>query len=122
MKIQRRTLIPAKQLLLDLFDGQEHNVAEFLLRNTYFLSPDRIRRQIETKGSAAWFPACVRKSNEHHKKKNKGDMSTWNGLEVTVCDNTKARLAFGGFSGLVMLGNKQARVRGYHVAYLGTRL
>jgi len=41
---------------------------------------------------------------------------------VQVCDNTKARLAFAAFSGLVMAGDRDGRIRGYHVAHIWERV
>jgi len=122
MKAKRRNLTPAKDILLELFDGSEEALAAFLLSHTYFLSPDRIRQRIEKSGSAAWFPDCVRASRLHHKGKHKKDSSEWQGRAVNVCDNTKARLAFASFSGLVMAGDKEGRIRGYHVAHIWERV
>ena len=118
MKAQRRNLTPAKDILLSLFKGGETELAGFLLCHTYFISPDRIRQRYEKTGSAAWFPGCVRESKQHHKGKHKNDPSVWKDRPVKVCDNTKARLAFAKFSDLVMAGDKQDRIRGYHVAHI----
>jgi hypothetical protein len=122
MKAKRRLLPPAKDILLELFEGDEEALAGFLLRHTYFLSPERIRQRYVKTGTAAWFPTCVRSSREHHKGKQKKDQSTWQGQTVTVCDNTKARGAFALFSGLVMAGDKEGRIRGYHVAHIWERV
>lgn len=59
MKAQRRVLPPAKEIVLELFGNDEEKLAEFLVRHTYFLSADRIRRRYETTGTAAWYPGCV---------------------------------------------------------------
>jgi hypothetical protein len=104
--------------LLELVGGSETRLASLLLRHTYFISPLRIRKRIEETGSAAWFPDCVRESKEHHRDKRKGQTSAWQGRPVRVWDNTKARLAFSGFTGLVMAGNREGRIRGYHVAHI----
>lgn len=72
--------------------------------------------------SAAWFPDCVRGSRQYHKGKQKKDQSVWEGLTVKVCDNTQARLAFASFSGLLMAGYKEGRIRGYHVAHIWERV
>lgn len=122
MKAKRRTLTPAKDILLELFEGSEVALAGFLLRHSYFLSPDRIRQRHEKTGNAAWFPDCVRGSREHHKGKQKKEHSVWEGRTVKVCDNTKARLAFASFSGLLMAGDKEGRIRGYHVAHVWERV
>jgi hypothetical protein len=122
MKAKRRILPPAKDILLELFENDEESLARFLLRHTHFLSSERIRQRYENKGSAAWFPDCVRGSREHHKGKQKKDQSVWEGRTVKVCDNTKARSAFALFSGLVMAGDKEARIRGYHVAHIWERV
>ena len=53
MKAKRRNLTPAKDILLELFEGGEVELAGFLLRHTYFLSPDCIRERYEKKRSAA---------------------------------------------------------------------
>lgn len=118
MNAKRRTLTPAKDILLKLFDDDEAELAGFLLRHTYFISPARIRERYKKKGSAAWFPDCVRASREHHKEKHRKDQSVWKGRSVKVCDNTKARRAFASFSGLLMAGDKKGRIRGYHVAHI----
>ena len=89
-----RSLTPAKDILLELFEGGETELGGFLLRHTYFLSPDRIRERYEKTKSAAWFPDCVRGSRQYHKGKENKDQSVWEGRTVKVCDNTKARLAF----------------------------
>lgn len=122
MKAQRRNLVAAKDILLELFKGGEAELAGFLLCHTYFISPDRIRHCYEKTGSAAWFPNCVRASNLHHKGKQKNEMSVWNQSPVKVFDNTKARLAFAKFSDLVMAGDKEHRIRGYHVAHIWERV
>jgi hypothetical protein len=123
MKAKRRSLTPAKDILLELFDGGEAELAGLLLRHTYFLSPDRIRERYEKTKSAAWFPGCVRGSRQYRKGKQKKDQSVWEGLAAKVCDNTQARLAFASFSGLLMAGNKEGRIRGHHVAHIrGTGL
>jgi len=122
MKAKRRFLPLAKDILLELFGNDEEALAGFLLRHTYFLSPERIRQRYEKTGTAAWFPTCVRGSREHHKGKQKKDQSIWQGRAVTVCDNTKARSAFALFSGLVMAGDKEGRIRGYHVAHVWERV
>lgn len=118
MKANRQTLTPARDILLELFEKDESQLAGFLLRYTYFISPDRIRQRHEQTRSAAWFPDCVRASREHHAGKQRKEMSKWNGLAVKVCDNTKARLAFASFTGLVMAGDREGRIRGYHVAHI----
>ena len=100
----------------------EAELASFLLRHTYFLSPDRIRERYHETDSAAWFPDCVRGSREHHKGKQRKELSAWEGRTVKVCDNTKARLAFASFSGLLMAGDKEGRIRGYHVAHIWERV
>ena len=123
MNVERRTLVPAKDILLELFDdGGEEALAAFLLRHTYYVSPDRIRQRIEQTGSAAWFPNCVRASRQHHSGKQRKELSLWEDREVTVCDNTKARVAFASFSGLVMAGDREGRIRGYHVAHVWERV
>lgn len=122
MKAQRRTLTPAKDILLELFEGSEVALAGFLLRHSYFLSPDRIRQRYENTGNAAWFPDCVRASRQHHKGKQRKETSVWEGRTVKVCDNTKARIAFASFSGLLMAGDKEGRIRGYHVAHVWERV
>lgn len=122
MRTKRRTLKPARDILLELFEGGESALAEFLLRHTYFISPGSIRQRYEKTGSAAWFPDFVRASREHHKGKQKKDPSVWEGRTVRVWDNTKARLAFASFSGLMMSGDKQDRIRGYHVAHIWERV
>jgi len=122
MKVKCRNLTPAKDILLELFEGGEAELAGFLLRHTYFLSPDRIRERYQKTGSAAWFPDCVRGSRQHHKGKQKKDQSVWEDRAVKVCDNTKARLAFASFSGLLMAGDKEGRIRGYHVAHIWERV
>ena len=55
MKMKRRNLIPVKDILLELFEGGEKELADFLLRHTYFIAPDRIRQRYEKTGTAAWF-------------------------------------------------------------------
>lgn len=123
MNVKRRLLTPANEILLELFGKNEKTLAEFLLQHTYFISPARIRDRYEKTGSAAWYPRCVRSSNEHHKGKHKKDLSMWKGQEVRVCDNTKARVAFALFSGLVMAGDRDDRVRGIpRRAHMGTRV
>jgi hypothetical protein len=122
MKAKRRELPPARGILLELFEGGEHDLAGFLLRHTYFLSPHRIRQRYEETGTAAWFPNCVRSSRQHHKGKQKKDPSVWEGRPVHVCDNTKARVAFASFSGLRMSGDHEDRIRGYHVAHIWERV
>ena len=122
MKVKHRTLTPAKDILLELFSCGETELAGFLLRHTYFISPDRIRQRYTKNGNAAWFPDCVRESKLHHVGKHKKDASAWEGRPVKVCDNTKARLAFGKFSDLVMAGDKEDRIRGYHVAHIWERV
>ena len=52
MKAKRRNLMPASDILLKLFQGGEAELAGFLLRHSYFISPDRIRQRYEKKGSA----------------------------------------------------------------------
>jgi hypothetical protein len=89
MKAERPKLVPAKDILLELFNDSETELASFLLRHTYFISPQRIRQCYEQKGSFAWFPACVRGSHEHHKGKQRKDLSVWESRPVQVCDNTK---------------------------------
>src|SRR5262249_10905925 len=121
MKAVRRTLAPAKDILLELFGGGEAKLAGFLLRHSYFIAPEHIRRRHETTGSAAWFPNCVRSSREYHKGKDRKQASEWEGRPVQVCDNTQARKAFAAFTGLVMAGDKDDRVRGYHVAHVWER-
>ncbi len=119
MKAKRRTLTPAKEILLGFFPGRELELATFLMRHTYFISPDRIRQRLNDKGGAVRYPNCVRTLNEHHKGKQRGSESVLsNGRIVTVRDNTKARLAFGSFSGLRMNGTHDDTVRGYHVAHI----
>ncbi len=122
MKAKRRTLPPATDILLELFAKDQERLATFLLRHTYFLSPERICQHYEKTGTAACFPNCVRGSREHHKGKQRGDQSVWDGRTVTVCDNTKARLAFASFSRLIMAGDKEDRIRGYHVAHVWERV
>jgi hypothetical protein len=122
MRAKRPSLTPAKDILLELFEGGEAELAGFLLRHTYFLSPDRIRERFEKTKSAAWFPDCVRGSRQYHKGKQKKDQSVWEGRTVKVFDNTKARLAFASFSGLLMAGDKEGRIRGYHVAHIWERV
>ncbi len=122
MKAQRRILPPAKDILLELFEKDEGELARFLLSHTYFISPGRIRDRYQKTGSAAWFPDCVRGSREHHKGKQRKELSVWEGRAVKVCDNTKARLAFASFSGLLMAGDKEGRIRGYHVAHIWERV
>ncbi len=122
MKAKRRNLTPASDILLELFECDETKLANFLLRHTYFISPDRIQQHFEECHSTAWFPDCVRESKLHHEGKHKGETSVWEGREVKVWDNTKARLAFGKFTKLVMAGNKEDRIRGYHVAHIWERV
>ena len=122
MKPSNLKLTPARDILLELVGGREPALALFLLRHTYFLHPDRVRQRVQQTKSAAWFPDCVRMSNQHHKSKHKGDASHWDGREVRVWDNTKARVAFASFSGLVMAGDKEGRIRGYHVAHVWERV
>jgi hypothetical protein len=122
MKAKRGTLTPASDILMELFHGGEMELATYLLRHTYFISPERIRARCEAKGSAAWFPNCVRASREHHKGKQRKEQSVWDGRSVRVCDNTKARLAFAFFTGLIMAGNREGRIRGYHVAHIWERV
>src|SRR6476646_2282735 len=122
MKAMRRELAPAKDILLELFESGETELAGFLLRNPYFLSPDRIRDRHEKTGSTAWYPDCVRGSRQYHKGKQKKEQSVWEGRTVKVCDNTKARVAVALFSGLVMAGDKEGRIRGYHVAHIWERV
>lgn len=119
---QHSKLRPARDILLELFDCNENELAVFLLRHTFFLHPDRIRRRYEQTGSASWFPVCVRMSNQYHPKKRRKESSTWEGRNVQVCDNTKARQAFASFSGLVMAGDRDGRIRGYHVAHIWERV
>jgi hypothetical protein len=122
MKPESPTLRPASDILLDLFKGNEEALARFLLAHTYFISPVRIREFYLRTGSAARFPDYVRTSNEHHKRKQRGDESSWEfkgeKKTVRVHDNTKARVAFAWFSGLVMGGDRPGRIRGYHVAHI----
>ncbi len=121
--VERRNLRSAKDILLDLFNGGEMELAGLLLKHSYFISPDRIRAHCEGNGgTAARFPNCVRGSNEHHKGKRKGERSIWEDQEVRVCDNTQARVAFAAFSGLVMAGDREGRIRGYHVAHIWERV
>jgi hypothetical protein len=122
MKIKRRELKPAKDIALELFGGNETAFARFLLSHTYFISPDRIRQHIEKNHTAAWFPKCVRASRQHHAGKQRKEPSVWENRDVTVCDNTKARLAFAKFTGLVMAGDREHRIRGYHVAHIWERV
>jgi hypothetical protein len=122
MKAKRRTLPPAKDILLELFQNDEEKLAGFLLRHTHFLPPERIRQRYEKTGSAGWYPLCVRESEEHHKGKKKKAQSVWEGRNVKVCNNTTARRAFAAFSRLVMAGDKEGRIRGYHVAHIWERV
>jgi hypothetical protein len=115
-------LLPARDILLQLFKGDEKELARFLLQHTYFIEPARIRQRYEETGSAAWYPRFVRESKEHHKGKRKKDESVWQGRSVTVTDNTKARAAFASFSGLEMAGDVERRIRGYHVAHIWERV
>jgi hypothetical protein len=122
MKAKRRTLTPARDILMELFHGGEAELAAFLLRHTYFISPERVRARYEAKGSAAWFPDCVRASRDHHKDKQRKERSVWEGCPVTVCDNTRARLALASFTGLLMAGVREGRIRGHHVAHIWERV
>jgi hypothetical protein len=122
MKRQSRELTPAREILLNLFGGEEKLVAEALLRHTYFIHPRRIRERREQTGSAAWFPNHVRMSNEYHPGARRKGRSSWEGREVVVCDNNQARRVFGAFTGLVMSGNQEGRIRGYHVAHIWERV
>lgn len=118
MKPARRNLKPARDILLELFNGSEKLLAGFLLGHTHFIHPDRILKHCKQNGNAALFPDRVRSSNQHHPGKRKGDESRWGEQKVRVCDNTTARLAFARFSGLVMAGDRVNRIRGYHVAHI----
>ena len=122
MKAAIRTLAPAADILVELFDGSKDRLARFLLRHTYFISPERIAQLARKEDSFACFPDCVRESREHHKGKRRKDVSIWNGREVKVCDNTTARLAFARFTKLVMAGDRESRIRGYHVAHIWERV
>jgi hypothetical protein len=115
-------LKPASQILLELFDGSEDRLAEFMLCHTYFIDPAKVRKWVEAKGTAAVFPQYVRGSREHHPRKQRGDSSSWNNKEVRVWDNTKARQAFRRLTGLMLGGNVSGRVRGYHVAHIWERV
>ncbi len=117
------TLTPAKDLLLSLFNKGVDQLTSFLLHHSYFVHPERLRQHFNKHRHWAYFPNCVRESNQYHKGKHKGQESHWEGRAVRVCDNTKARLAFSRFSGLVLAGNKDdRRIRGYHVAHVWERV
>jgi hypothetical protein len=104
------------------FSGERRRPEEIVPRLRGRVGPECIRRQYEQNGSGAVFPDCVRESREYHKGKQKGDQSVWEGRTVKVYDNTKARVAFASFSGLLMAGDKERRIRGYHVAHIWERV
>jgi hypothetical protein len=112
----------ASDILLRLFGGSENRLALFLLQHAYFISPQRLLAFCEEKKGFVCFPNAVRGSREHHPGRQRKEASNWKDRPVTVCDNTKARVAFARFAKLVMAGDKNDRIRGYHVAHIWERV
>lgn len=87
-------------------------VVRIVLNASLFIHPSVVRR------TPVMFADRVRESNAHHPGKKKKDVSVWNGREVSVCDNTTARLAFGRYIGRAMNGSSREVAVGWEVAHV----
>ena len=76
----------------------------------------------EVKQTQVQYPEFVRESNLHHPGKRKRDKALWQGREVTVFDNTKARDAFGRYIGKKMGGANREVPIGWEVAHIWGRV
>lgn len=106
--------------LLSIFEWAtgttEDEVLHLVLNAAFFIEPDVVRQ------TPVQNPDLVRKSREWHPGKDRGQMSTWEGRPVRVCDNTHARLAFGKYIGRTMGGARRDVSIGWEVAHIWGRV
>ncbi|MBD64741.1 MAG: hypothetical protein CME62_06015 [Halobacteriovoraceae bacterium] len=87
-----------------------------MLNSTLFIHPEVVRE------TPVKFPNAVRESNEYHAGVKRRQKSIWMGEEVSVHDNSKARLAFGQYANLVMKGKHRNVPIGLHVTHIWERV
>lgn len=99
-------------LFCKLLKVDRRGLKHLILKTTLFIHPEEVRQ------TPVVFPTFVRTSEEHHKGKQKGDSSVFGTLKVSVTDNTKARLAFGRYTGHTMGGKRRTVPSGWNVAHI----
>ena len=75
------------------FQNGGATVIQAAFDHSYFVHPDRVRRETPL------YPDRARFSREHYPKRGKGDRAMWRGREVTLDDNSAAQRAWAKYSG-----------------------
>lgn len=83
------------------------SLIQAVFENSFFASPDAVRAR------TPYFPSHVRKSNEHYPGLGKGAAGSWQGLGVTLDDNSRAQRAWEKYS-----GRRLSRGTGYGVRHV----
>jgi hypothetical protein len=108
--MKNRLSMNSFELLSEFLSLKEKDMARLVLKNTFFIDP-RL-------ASTVVFPNFARPSNEFHPGKKKKDLSFFNGREVRITDNLKARDAFGKLTGLKLNGDGRKVAKGWDVAHI----
>lgn len=116
MKTSELLSAPSLRIFEWATNTSEADLLRIILNAALFIDPDRVRQV------PVMSPDCVRKSNQWHPGKQKGETSSWNGLPVQVCDNTQARVAFGKYIDRKMGGRDRNVSVGWEVAHVWGRV
>jgi hypothetical protein len=99
-------------LLKEITGKSDHDLLLALIKHTFFLAPEAVYKK------PVMFPDYVRESKDVYPNKKKGTFADWHGRSVKVCDNNKARDAFGKYSGFKMGGSNRNMPKGWHVTHI----
>lgn len=104
------------ELFKEVTNKTDDDVILMMLNSTLFIHPDVVKLK------PVMFPDAARESNEFHKGIKRAQKSTWEGREINIYDNQKARTAFGQYAKLRMGGKNRNVPKGLHVAHIWERV
>lgn len=108
--IHSEELIPAIQSLEDYFRDGGASIVQAAFQHTYFIHPKAVLMR------TPFSPDRARRSREHYPGIDKGQRTFWkagDGREIILDDNSRAQLAWQGYT-----GHKLARGSGYGVRHI----
>ena len=108
--IHSEELVPAIQSLEDYFRDGGTSIVQAAFQHTYFIHPKAVLMR------TPFSPDRARRSREHYPGIDKGQKTFWkagDGREIILDDNSRAQLAWQGYT-----GHKLARGSGYGVRHI----
>ncbi len=109
-RIHSEELVPAIQSLEDYFRDGRASIVQAAFQHTYFIHPKAVLTR------TPFSPDRARRSREHYPGVDKGQRTFWkagDGREIILDDNSRAQLAWQGYT-----GHKLARGSGYGVRHI----